>query len=1004
MVVSIGAVASSAQGISYYERDGYYARDDPAHREASAWAGKGAEDLGLSGPVDPDLFKAVLEGKVLDGTGRQLGRGGPDGALQHRPGRDLTFSAPKSVSLAALIGGDGRVVDAHDRAVKRSLAWIEGNAAETRLKDPETGRMVRAGDQKTVAATFRHDASRNLDPQLHTHAVLANMVQGGDGKWRTMANEALYRRQKLIGIIYRSELARELGKLGYGIEKSHADGRFEIAGVPRKVIEAFSTRRAEIEAAVAERGMSGTAENQRLAERAALMTRAHKREVDKATLKASWEKQAAGLGFDARALVAGAMAREAGRDSGRENAPVRDVDPASADAVGSPAAIAETDPTRREPATKEPAAEAAEWAVEHLAEREAVFSRADLLAAALAWQPGAVSVEAAEKALGDLEGQGRLHAAPALHAGDGLTTDKALADERETIGLMRDGQDRGRAAMRSWMVSARLHKGPLTEGQKQAVKLILSSKDRVVGVQGYAGTGKTTMLRRANALAGKSGYRMMGLAPSASAVKTLGTEAGIESETLQRFLARNAGVAEGRLTKKGEKEMRAAFAKTVLVVDEGSLASTVQARDLLRIANVLRLPRVVLVGDEKQLDAVDAGKPFAQLQRAGMKTAVMDEILRQRDPELKAAVEASLAGEIGKAFEKLGPNVAEVQADNIAGAVAARWLKLSPEARENTGVMAPSHELRREINGHIRERLARDGRIHGPAFTGDRLVSHGYTNAEKSLAANYAQGDIVAFHRPYKTLGVDKGDERRVAGVDHKSHTVMLEGGDGGTVPWKPDRIAGRTGGAEVYRAEGIELRAGDRIRWTRNDKGLGLVNSRTAEVASVKDGRVTFRLEDGRVLDMKAGDPQLRHLDHAWASTVHAFQGRTVDNVIAAMEANHPHLTTQKSFYVEISRARDRAELVTDDAARLREQLETATGERISALEGIGEAARDAPAKGMEAAANAGRIADREAGPVRESDRGRSEAAGKETEPVVRNREPAAPDRGKRVEMDLGL
>ncbi len=896
------------------------------------------------------------------------------------------------------------MVEAHDRAVKRSLAWIEGNAAETRLKDPETGRMVRAGDQKTVAATFRHDASRNLDPQLHTHAVLANMVQGGDGKWRTMANEALYRRQKLIGMIYRSELARELGKLGYGIEKSHADGRFEIAGVPRKVIEAFSTRRAEIEAAVAERGMSGTAENQRLAERAALMTRAHKREVDKATLKASWEKQAAGLGFDARALAAGAMAREAGRDSGRENAPARDVDPASAHAVGSPASIPETDPARREPATKEPAVEAAEWAMAHLAEREAVFSRADLLAAALAWRPGAVSVEAAEKAVGALEGEGRLHCAPALMGGDGMTTDKALAGERETIALMRGGQDRSPVVMRSWMASARLHKGPLTEGQRQAVKLILSAKDRVVGVQGYAGTGKTTMLRRANALAGKSGYRMMGLAPSASAVKTLGTEAGIESETLQLFLARNAGIAEGRLTAKGAREMRAAWRKTILVVDEGSLASTVQARDLLRISNALRVPRVVLVGDEKQLDAVDAGKPFAQLQRAGMKTAVMDEILRQRDPELKAAVEASLAGEIGKAFEKLGPNVAEVQADNIAGAVAARWLKLSPEARENTGVMAPSHELRREINGHIRERLARDGRIHGPAFTGERLVSHGYTNAEKSLAANYAEGDIVAFHRSYKTLGVDKGDERRVAGVDHKSHTVMLEGGDGRTVPWKPGRIAGRTGGAEVFRAEGIELRAGDRIRWTRNDKGLGLVNSRTAEVASVKDGRVAFRLEDGRMLDMKAGDPQLRHLDHAWASTVHAFQGRTVDNVIAAMEANHPHLTTQKSFYVEISRARDRAELVTDDAARLREQLETATGERVSALEGIGEAARDAPAKGMEAAANAGRIAGREAEATRDTDRCGSEAAGKETEPVVRNREPGAPDRGKRVEMDLGL
>ena len=153
--------------------------------------------------------------------------------------------------------------------------------------------------------------------------------------------------------------------------------------------------------------------------------------------------------------------------------------------------------------------------------------------------------------------------------------------------------------------------------------------------------------------------------------------------------------------------------------------------------------------------------------------------------------------------------------------------------------MAPSHLLRRAINDHVRERLAREGVIGGTAHRGERLVSRGYTRAEE------------------------------------------------------------------------IELRAGDRIRWTKNDAAL-------------------------------------RHLDHAWASTVHAFQGRTVDHVIAAMEAEHPHLTTQKSFYVEISRARDSAELVTDDAGKLREHLEQATGERISALEGIG-AAKPAPAKAME-------------------------------------------------------
>ena len=733
MVVSIGAIASAAQGVSYFERDGYYAKDDPAHLEASAWAGKGAEALGLVGPVDPGVFRDVLEGTVPDGSGRRLGRPGKDGSITHRPGRDLTFSAPKSVSLVAMLGNDAAVATAHDVAVKRTLAWLEATTIQTRMKEPETGCLVHAGDQKMVSATFRHETSRNLDPQLHTHAVVANMVQGDDGKWRTMSNETLYRRQKLIGMVYRSELARGLEALGYRVEKTHADGRFEIAGVPRPVIEAFSTRRAEIEAAMHERGLGDPASNPHLAERAALMTRAHKRDVDKEALRESWREQAANLGFSADKVS------EPVRERRRMESDLREqVDAPSAGRDGGGSREAEKRSGREALREEAPASQAVSWAMAHLSERDAVFARSDLLAAALAWKPGAVSVEGATKAIDALQREGRIHVAPGFHSGDGMTTDTTLANERETIGLMRNGQEKGQVLMRRRAVQQHLHKGPLTDGQKQAVTMILSSKNRVVGVQGYAGTGKTTMLNRARALSEKKGYSMLGLAPSASAVKALSAEAGIQSETLQGFLARNAGVAEGRLSDKGARDMRNAFSKTVLVVDEGSLASTAQARDLLRIAKTLRVPRVVLVGDEKQLDAVDAGKPFAQLQRAGMQTAVMDEILRQRDPALKEAVEASLAGDVRKAFENLGSNVAEVKADNIAGAVAARWLKLSPEQRENTGVMAPSHELRNTINGHIRERLAREGAIHGPAFQGERLVSRGYTRAEKALAANYA--------------------------------------------------------------------------------------------------------------------------------------------------------------------------------------------------------------------------------------------------------------------------
>ncbi len=959
MVASIGAVASASQGLSYYEHDGYYAPDDPEHREASAWAGTGAAALGLEGEVDGETFRTVLEGHVPDGSGRRLGRVGRDGTVAHRPGRDLTLSAPKSVSLAGLVGGDARVVDAHDRAVRRTLDWMERNVAETRMKDPETGRMTRALGQRMVAATFRHDTSRNLDPQLHTHAVVANMLQGADGRWRTMANERLYAAKMLLGALYRAELARGLARLGYRIEKTHADGRFEIAGVSREVVEAFSTRRAAVEAAMAGREAGTPAESQRLAERAALVTRAYKRDVDKAALRETWARQAEALGFDAQALVAEARERAAGREAER---PEADRDPTD-ERPGAPRDAPESTPDT-------PADRAVAWGVAHLSEREAVFSRTALLAAALAWRPGAVDVAEAEAALGRLEKAGALHAANLPARGESLTTDRALVDERETIALMRAGEGRGAAPMRGRAVDKALRNGPLTAGQREAVKLVLAGEDRVVGVQGYAGTGKTAMLSRVRALAEKRGFTVRGLAPSASAARTLAAESGIESETLQRFLARNTGVAEGRLSPKAEKAMRAAFSKTVLVVDEGSLASTVQARDLLRIATALRLPRVVLVGDAKQLDAVDAGKPFAQLQAAGMQTAVMRDILRQQDPDLKAAVEASLAGDVERAFEKLGDNVEAVKPDNLPGAAAARWLALSPEERERAGLIAPSHKLREGINAIIRERLVRDGVVRGPAMTTERLVSRGYTNAEKTLAAHYRPGDVVAFHRPYKRLGVEKGDEFRVLGANRDDGTVRLEGKDGEPVAWRPAKLAARSGGVEVYRSDTIELRAGDRIRWTRNDAGLGLVNSATAEVQGVKDGTVSLRLEDGRTLDFRAGDPQLRHVDRAWASTVHAFQGRTVDHVIAAMEANHPHLTTQKSFYVEISRARHRAELVTDDREALKERLEAATGERIAALEAV--------------APDQGKVPEPERGPergaVRES--GPSASTGRESTP----------------------
>ncbi len=785
MVAPIGVVASPAEGAAYYEKDGYYAKDDPAHREASRWAGKGSEALGLSGQVDPDTFRRILEGQVPDGP--QLGRRGPDGEFQHRPGRDVTLSAPKSVSLLAMVGVDERIVDAHDQAVGKTLAWIEEHAVRTRLQDKATGAMVRVGGQKMVAATFRHDTSRSLDPQLHTHCVIANMVQGGDGKSRTMVNDGLYRESMAIGAVYRAELAEGLRELGYGIEKTHADGRFEIAGVPRGVIEVFSTRRAEIEAAMAERGLGTTADNPHLAARATLMTRAHKRDVDKGVLRETWKLQAPMLGFAAEAIHANARQAEPDRTP--------------PDLFTHPDSIA---------------GDAVRWAVEHLSERQAVFGHADLLAATLGRDSGAVTAAAAERAIAALEHKGSLHAARGLDHGRHWTTDAALAREAETIACMRAGQGAETAIMRGWMAETKLHRGRLNEGQKAAVKTILAAKDRVIGVQGYAGTGKTTMLKRLRVLAESRGHRVVGLAPSASAAKTLEQESGIASETLQRVLARHAGVIECRGTSRGIRRLRGQFAKTVLVADESSLASSEQMRGLLRAATTLRLARVVLVGDEKQLGAVEAGKPFAQLRAAGMQTMVMDEILRQRDAELKEAVRASLAGEVKAAFAKLDENIAQVDRNAIGTHAAVRWLQISPEQRASTGVVAPTRALRDSINETIRDQLVAEGTVSGSAREVEKLVPRGLIRAQMTVASNYAIGDTVLFNRAYKTLGVSPGDERRVVGVDRQWKRVDLADGEGRVVKWAPERLAAAKGGVEVYRGTAMELRAGDRVRWTR--------------------------------------------------------------------------------------------------------------------------------------------------------------------------------------------
>ena len=208
MVATISAISSSAQASSYYEADDYYTGDGLSPSE---WQGAGAVALGLSGEVERDQFREMLDGKMPGG--QQLGSV-RDGEVQHRPGWDVTMSAPKSVSIMAEVAGDRRLVGAHDRAVKSALAFAERHTAATRIRDG--GIVERQQTGNLVVASFRHDTSRAQDPQLHTHNVIMNATRDVDGNWRSLEPRALYQLQKAIGAVYRQELAVNVRQLSSG--------------------------------------------------------------------------------------------------------------------------------------------------------------------------------------------------------------------------------------------------------------------------------------------------------------------------------------------------------------------------------------------------------------------------------------------------------------------------------------------------------------------------------------------------------------------------------------------------------------------------------------------------------------------------------------------------------------------------------------------------------------------------------------------------------------------
>lgn len=448
--------------------------------------------------------------------------------------------------------------------------------------------------------------------------------------------------------------------------------------------------------------------------------------------------------------------------------------------------------------------------------------------------------------------------------------------------------------------------GGLNRSQAEAVLAVIAAPERVVAIDGVAGAGKTTTLAVIREGAESAGYRVEGFAPTSRAAQKLG-EAGTRTTTLQMHLARGEQPPEA-----GERRL--------YVLDESSLASTRQMHALL--TRLHPSDRVLLVGDRRQHEAVEAGSPFAQLQTAGMRTVALDGIVRQKDLELRGVVEQLARGKVASAVEALETQgrVHEIQG---RGERIAAIAQAYADAPEGTLVVSPDNRSRAEINAHVHAELQSRGAVGREELAVQTLLPRqDLTGAARTWAERYAVNDVVRYSRGSKETGIGKGAYARVVEIDAARNqlTVALVGDpvDDGEktriVRYDPRRQQG----VSVYREEPRAFSSGDRVQFTAPAQELGVANRELATVESMGTGRLRLRLDDGRRVEI---DPvQHPHLDHGYAVTSHASQGQTAARVLIHVDTElaAKDLLNQRMAYVAVSRGAHDAQIFTDNRERL--------------------------------------------------------------------------------------
>jgi len=846
------------------------------------WFGEGAKELKLSGVTTEKDFLNLCR-NIHPQTDEQLTprlntkrntvnkNGDVHESANRRVFYDFTLSPPKSVSIAALVGNDKRIIEAHDEAVTVALRELQAYAATRVRKQNQNSHRVTGN---VVGAVFRHDTSRALDPHLHSHCILFNATHDSvEGRWKALEACEMVSAQKFVRNVYYHEMVRSLQRFGYGVENNQR-GDFEIAGVSKELIDRFSKRHREIDEKtkeLLEREPDKTNQNIKVIRaNIAHKERARKiKDVGIVKLQSIWNKQL----------------------SWREQFQLHRLDKHRSPEIPQ----------------KMTAAQAVGWAEQHLFERRSVVHEHELWRHALEHTRGqAVSlpeIQAATRKRGyirDEQFEGK------------ITTREVMQRELNIIQLAQLRMHQYEPLAADYRTANR----SLDDEQCKAAKHILSSRDFVTLFRGGAGTGKSFTLREVKAGLNQAGHVVQVLAPQRQQVADLECDGFNFAQTVSAFLTR-----------------RSMTRGAVVLVDEAGQIGGEQMLQLLTLIKE-HDGRVILSGDTHQHGAVEASDALRAIEQySGLGYAELTNIRRQNPDaaktkaerqwleQYKLAVNEAQHGKLGASFDRLDKHGAIVPCTlaNQQEKLTEHFLELFKN-QQSTVVVSQSWSEIHKVNEQVRLGLKAQKLIGEDETVVTALERSDLTDAQKRDKRFYQPDSLLLFNRP--TVGFKSGSTGKLRGVTDK-HLLIEADNRIRPVPFKDlERIT-------VCQPKELSLSAGDRLQLKANAQsqdGRKIANGELVTVREIHDdGRIA--LDDGRVLAKN-----YRQFVRGYAVTSYAAQGKTVDYVLFSDSAVKA-ATNEQQWYVTISRGRKGVKVFTADKIQLRQNI-AHSGDRPLALD----------------------------------------------------------------------